>query len=123
MEIRKNMPEEAKNQKTPDGRPRVITEKIPDNLIKDITEKIKKKSGLLHGFVQMALQIANSQEAQRDTLNKMKNQEQVINSAINYAYRKMKLGKKKGYQFRFDGRENFIGVYNPSNPKKPEVKK
>ena len=122
MDIRKNMPEEIKNQKTPDGRPRVITEKIPDNLIKDITEKIKKKSGLFQRFFQIALQVANAQKAQQDTLAKMGNQEQVISSAINHAYRKMKLGKKKGYQFRFDGKENFIGVMNPK-PKKPEAKK
>ena len=121
MEIRKEMPKEVK-ELTVDGKPRVITEKIPDNLVKDIMEKIKKKSGLLQHFVQMALRIANAQVEQNKTLEKMKNQEQVIGSAINHAYRKMKLGKKKGYSFRFDGRENFIGVYNPPKPK-PQPKK
>ncbi len=121
MDITRKMPEEVKNQMI-DGKKRVITEKIPDNLIKDIMEKVKKKSGLFQHFVQMALRIANAQVEQTKTLEKMKNQEQVIGSAINYAHRKMKLAKKKGYSWRFDGKENFIGVYNPPKPKKPEKK-
>lgn len=121
MEVRKEMPEEIRNQKI-DGKLRIITEKIPDNLIKDIKEKLKKKSGLLQSFLQMALRIGNAQKEQSITLDKMKNQEQVINSAINHAHRKMKLGKKKEYQWRFDGKENFIGIYNPPKPKKPEKK-
>ena len=123
MEIRKNIPEEVKNQKTPDGKPRVITEKIPEDLVKDIKEKVGKKNTLLQGFLRISLQIAGANAQQAQILEKMKNQEQVISSAINHAFRKMKLKGKKEYQFRFDGKENFIGVFNPSKPKKKEEKK
>jgi len=123
MEISKNIPEEIKNQKTPDGKPRVITEKIPEDLVKDIKEKIGKKNGLLQNFLRISLQIANANTQQAQLLEKMKNQEDVIGSAINHAFRKMKLKKKAEYQFRFDGKENFVGVYNPPRPKKKEEKK
>ena len=38
-------------------------------------------------------------------------------------YKQEKLAKKKEYSFRFDGKENFVGVYNPPKPKKKEEKK
>jgi len=123
MEIRKNIPEEVKNQKTPDGKPRVITEKIPEDLVKDIKEKVGKKNTLLQGFLRISLQIAGANAQQAQLLEKIKNQEDVIGSAINHAFRKMKLKKKAEYQFRFKGKENFIGVFNPSKPKKKEEKK
>jgi len=121
MDIKKNIPEEIKNQ-TVNGKPRVITEKIPENLVKDIKEKIGKKNNLLQAFLRISLQIAGANAQQGQILEKMKNSEEVISSAINNAFRKMKLKKKAEYRFRFDGRENFIGVYNPPKPKKPEKK-
>jgi len=122
MDIRKEMPEEVKNQKTPDGKPRVITEKIPENLVKDIKEKVGKKNGLLQNFLRVSLQIAGANAQQVQLLEKMKNQEQVISSAINHAFSKMKLKKKTEYQFRFSGKDEFIGVYNPPKAKKQEKK-
>lgn len=117
MDIRKEMPEEVKNQKTPDGKPRVITEKIPENLVKDIKEKVGKKNGLLQNFLRVSLQIAGANAQQVQLLEKMKNQEQVISSAINHAFSKMKLKKKTEYQFRFSGKDEFIGVFNPIKKK------
>ncbi len=121
MDIRKETPEEVKNQMI-NGKKRVITEKIPEDLVKDIKEKMKKKNGLLQNFLRVALSIANANTQQALLLEKMKSQEDVIGSAINHAFRKMKLKKNPEYQFRFDGRENFIGVMNPK-PKKKEEKK
>ncbi len=123
--MKKEMPEEVKNQMI-NGKKRVITEKIPEDLVKDIKEKMKKKNGLLQNFLRVALSIANANTQQALLLEKMKSQEDVIGSAINHAFRKMKLKKNPEYQFRFDGRDSFIGVYNPPKPKvekKKEEKK
>jgi len=122
METRKEMPEEVKNQMV-NGKKRVITEKIPENLAKDLKTKRDKKNTLLQGFLRLSLQIANAEAQQVQMLEKIKNQEQVIGSAIEHSFKKMKLRKQSEYQFRFDGKENFIGIYNPPKPKKKEEKK
>lgn len=117
MDIRKEMPEEVKNQII-NGKKRVITEKIPEHLIEDIRKKSQKKGKMLETFLSLSLRVVGGQAQQALLLEKMKNQEGVVNSAVNYAYRKMRLKNKPEYDFRFDGKENFVGMYIPPKPKK-----
>lgn len=121
--MRKEKPEEVKNQKTPDGRPRVITEKIPEKFVKKIKEKLALKNKRLQAFVQLSFTIAQAQKKQQESLDLLKSVGDSISDAINQAFKRMKLGKKKEYRFRYDGRDSFIGVMNPPKPKKKEEKK
>lgn len=117
MEVKKNVPEEVKNQKV-DGKPRVITEKIPEKQLTKIQDALKKKQKYLNQFLQLSLQIVNAQAEQRDLQKRLSDNDQSYKSRVEDAYKKMKLSKNKDYGFRFDGRDSFIGVHNP--PKKEE---
>ena len=128
MEVRKGMPEEVKNQVMPNGKKRVITEKIPDKYIKKIQEGIKKRQKLNQDFFQLSVNIVKAQKAQRELVDRLKANDDSVSDTLKRAGQKTKLQKNKEYNWRFDGRDSFIGVYNPPKPKKtalvkPEEKK
>jgi len=122
MEVRKDMPEEVKNRMV-NGKKRVVTERIPEKLVKKITEKLALKRKRLQIFVKLAFQIAQAQKKQQETLGLLTSVEDSISDILNRAYKKMRLANRKEYTWRFDGKENFIGVYNPPRPKKKEEPK
>lgn len=121
MEVKKNVPEEVKNQMI-DGKPRVVTEKIPEKFAKKIQEKLQKKQKLLNQFLQLSINILNAQEDQRNIAKTLKETKESITGNINIAFKKLRLGKKKYYHWRYDGRDSFIGVYNPPKPKSTGIK-
>jgi len=117
MEIRKEMPEEVKNQIMPDGEKRIITEKIPDKYIKELEEVKQKKSKLVQQFIQASVQVVNSQQQQKDILEKVKGIEKKIGNIVDYAFKKLKLHKKgKDRRWTIRGTD-FVGVVNPPKPK------
>ena len=116
MEIRKEMPEEVKNQ-TINGKPRVITEKIPEKIAKKITEKLQLKGKRIQQFFQLSLTIARAQQKQQEFLQLFKSVEDSVSENLKRAFKKLGLAKKTEYLFRFDGRDSFIGVYNPIKKK------
>lgn len=124
MEIRKEMPEEVKNQIV-DGKKRVITEKIPEKFAKKITEKLQLKGKRIQQFFQLSLTVAKAQQKQQETLQLFKSVEDSIADTLKRAFKKLGLTKKQkeGYNFRFDGKDSFIGVYNPPRPKNKEENK
>jgi len=103
METPKKKPEQVKP----------VIEKIPENLLKAINEVTQKKRILLNQFLQVSFQVVNTQKQQRDIADKLNNNEQSIGQKIQYAFKKMKLGKKKEYGWRYDGRGNFVGQLIP----------
>lgn len=105
-------PEEKKNDQ--------VVEKIPDNLLNPIIETQKIKGQLHQQFHQISINSTSLQQKSLDTLAKMQSNEQAIGNKIKRAFDKMKLGKKKSYTWRYDGKGNFVGVPRPE-PKK-EVK-
>ena len=124
MEVRKDIPEEVKNQII-DGKPRVITEKIPEKLAKKITEKLQLKGKRMQQFLQLSVNIVNAQKKQQELVGLFKSVEDSVSDTLKRAFKKLGLAKKKEYSFRFDGRDSFIGVYNPPKPKpktQPEKK-
>ena len=123
MEVSRNMPEEVKNQVMPDGKKRVVTEKIPEKFVKRIQDGVKKKQKLTRDFLQISVNIVNFQRAQQELIDRLKSNDDNITETIKRAGQKMKLGKRKEYNWRYDGRDSFIGVYNPPKPKKPEPPK
>ena len=113
----KEMPDEVKNQIMPDGKKRVITEKIPDKYLKEMEEYKKKKGELMQKFFQLSVQIVNVQQQQKDILEKMKDTDKKIGKVVDYTFKKLKLHKRKGRRWQFRG-DSFVGVYNPPSPKK-----
>ncbi len=119
MEVRKDMPEEVKNQIMPNGKKRVVTEKMPDKFIKKIQDGIKKKQQLTGQFLQLSVNIVKAQKAQRELIDRLTANGDSIKDTLSRASQKLRLQKRKEYNWRFDGRDSFVGVYNPSKPKKP----
>ena len=118
METRREMPDEVKNQIMPDGKKRVITEKIPDKYLKEMTDNGKKKQELVQKFLQLSVQIVNTQQQQKDMLEKIKDTDKKIGNVVDYAFKKLKLHKNKDRRWSFK-RDSFVGVYNPPRPKNP----
>ncbi len=101
-------PEETKNQ---------IVEKIPNKLLNPIIEAITRKNRLSQEFFQISIQLANMQRKYQDVFDKLANNGVSISNKINRAFEKMKLGKRKNIQWRFDGKSAFIGIERP----KPKI--
>jgi len=114
--MRKDMPDEVKNQVMPDGEKRVITEKIPEQYLKDMEDLKRKKQGLIQQFLQISVQLINVQQTQKDILDKVKDIDKKIGNIIDYAFKKMKLHKRKDRRWQLRGTD-FVGVYNSSKPK------
>ncbi len=119
MEVKKNMPEEVKNQIMPNGKKRVITEKLPDKLLKKYQDGIKKKQKLSQDFFRFSVNIISAQKAQRELVERMKATDDSIKDTVDRASQKLRLQKRTDYKWSFDQRDSFIGVYNPPKPKKP----
>ena len=114
MEIRKDMPEELKNQMV-DGKKRVIVEKIPEKLARKIEESLRKKQTLLNKFLKISINVLNAQESQREIVKSLNSLKDSISYNINNAFKKMKLAKRKNYNWQFK-RDSFVGIYNPPKP-------
>lgn len=99
------------------GKPKVITEKIPDNLLAKITEARQKKQLSLNHLIQITINILNAQVEQREIMLDLKSAKKAIAKNLTQAHKKMRLGKDKDYQWKFDNRDSFIGIYNPPKPK------
>jgi len=117
MEENKNQ-EQPKKELAPDGRERVITENIPKEYVEIIDGKKKERQQLLNTFLQVSFQIAQAQKAQQELVNKLADVDQSFKGKLEWIMQKMKLHKMRDRNWRYDGRENFIGVYNPPKPKK-----
>ena len=115
MEMRKEMPDEVKNQII-DGKKRVITEKIPDKYLKEIEELKQKKGKAVQEFLQSSVKVVNAQQQQKDILEKVKDADKQIGDMINYTFKKLKLHRRKDRRWSIKGTD-FVGVYNPPRPK------
>ncbi len=90
-----------------------VVEKIPEKLLIAINEVVNKKRTLLNQFLQVSFRVVNAQKQQKDMSDKLNNNAQSIGQKIQYAFKKMKLGKRKQYQWKYDGKDAFIGQLIP----------
>lgn len=116
MEIRKDIPEEVKNQ-TVNGKKRVVTRELPEKIKVKVAEKIQLKQKRLKEFVRVSVEVVHAQAKQQELLKTLSSADDSIKEAIQRAFKKLRLGKEKEYEWRFDGRGSFIGVMNPKNIK------
>ena len=117
-QVSKEMPKEVKEQLAPDGKPRVITENIPEEHLKVIDEQKANRQKLLNQFLQVSFQLAQTQKEQQKLLEKLDNFDNGFRGKIEWVMRKMKLNRMQNRVWRYDGRGAFIGIYNSPKPKK-----
>ena len=118
METRKNMPEEVKNEIV-DGKKRVVTVALPEKQQKIIAEKKQKKQALIRKYLQVSFNVTRGQKDMQKIFDEISEIEQSIGSRIQDGFKKLKLQKKKDRQWRYDGRDSFIGVLNPPKSDAP----
>lgn len=121
MQMRREIPEEVKNQMI-DGKKRVVTVEMPEKQKKAIEKKQEDKKKIAQKFYQIARNVAKAQRVLSELDKQMEDIDQSISDRIKEAYKKLRLNKQNDRQWRYDGRNSFIGVYNPP-PKKKEEKK
>ena len=99
-------------------KPEPIIEKIPEKLLNPILDATNEASKLRNRFFGLSLRLAQFQKDTQVTLEKLENTERGIQEKIRHSFDKMKLGKnRKDVQWRFDGKDSFIGTVRPE-PKK-----
>ncbi len=122
METRRDMPDEVKNEIMPDGKKRVITEKLPEKYLKEMQEFKLKKAKIVRQFLQVSVQIVNAQQEQKNMLEKTKDIDKKLGNIVENSFKKLKLNKDKqrNWSFKVD---SFVGVYAPARPNKPKQEK
>ena len=115
MEMRKDMPEEVKNQMI-DGKKRVVTKEMPEKYKKKFAEKSQLKRKRIQEYLQLSLQYGAIEDRLVELRKELNSVNESLQSALENSAKKLRLNKEKERTWRFDGKGAFIGVYNP--PKK-----
>lgn len=95
--------------------------KLPEGVVKSLNELAQKKQALANVFFRTSFKLVNLQKAQEELVNKMKDNDKAADRQISHAYKKLKLNKKKNYNWSFDSKDSFVGIEKPApkeNPKK-----
>lgn len=98
--------------------PKPVVEKIPEGILKIITDLKAKKSQLINQFLNISFQLTEIQDRQKDTKDKVKSTNQQISQKVKYAFDKLKLKKRKNYDWSYKGGDSFIGTLIPEPKKK-----
>ena len=114
------MVEENKVEKK--EQPKPIEVKIPDDIVKIINELKNKKAQLINQFLNISFQLAEMQDAQKTTKDKVKSTDDQIRQKIQYSFDKLKLKKRTQYRWSYNGSDTFVGHLVPEPPKTEEKK-
>jgi len=88
---------------------------IRDRIITDLKTK---KGQLVNQFLNISFQLAELQDKQKVTKDKVKSTNEQIGQKIKYAFDKLRLKKRKNYRWSYNGGDSFIGNLVPEKPKK-----
>jgi len=121
LEVYKDMPEEVKNQEV-DGKKRVVTKELPKKYLDKVNDKTKLRKQRVNEFLQLSYTIAQAQNRCQELVKEIESAEESARDSIQRAFKKLRLDKDKERAWRYDGRGNFIGVYNPTKPKEEKKK-
>ena len=99
-------------------KPKPVEVKIPEGILKVITDLKTKKGQLINQFLNLSFQLAELQDKQKETKDKVKNANEQIGQKIKYAFDKLRLKKRKNYRWGYNGGDSFIGTLIPEQPKK-----
>lgn len=111
LEIKKEQPE----------KPKPVVEKIPEGILKVITDLKTKKGQLINQFLNLSFQLGELTDKVNETRNKVKSTNEQIGQKVKYAFDKLKLKKRKNYRWSYNGGDSFLGNLIPE-PKKEEKK-
>jgi hypothetical protein len=101
---------------------KVETREVPEKLREKIKAKEEARRKLVNEFLGVAFKRANLNRQERELLEKIDNNAQALDSAIENAYKKMRLDNEKEYQWSYTKDGNFIGIKKPEPPKQEEKK-
>ena len=103
-------------------KPKPFEVKIPDDILKKITDFETKKNQLINMFLNLSFRLGELKDAWNGTRNKIKDTDKHIGEKVDYAFRKLRLKKRKNYKWTYDRkRYTFVGTLIPE-PKKEEKK-
>ena len=119
MEVRKDIPEEVKDQMV-DGKKRVVTVPLPEKIKKVLDEKKMKKQQLLRKYLEISMARTRAERDGQEVFKQIEDLERSIGSRIQEGFKKLRLQKQSDRQWRFDNRDSFIGVLNPKPPVEPK---
>jgi len=119
MDVRKEMPNEVKNEIV-DGKKKVVTVLLPEKQKTVIEAKREERNKLAQRFYQISINVTKGQRMLNEISIRMEEIDTLIGDRIKEGFKKLKLDKQKERQWRFDGRDSFIGIYNPPPKKKEE---
>ena len=129
MEANKDIPASAEvkpevKEQLVDGKPKIVTEKIPDDLMIEIRNLIDKGQKITNEFLTISVGILGAQKRQQDMLKNMQSNETQISQHIRHVHKKLKLDKREDYRWHFDGVGNFVGMFvqKPPEQKIPQTK-
>ena len=102
-----------------------VTVKIPDDILKLITDLSVKKQGLLGQFLNLSAQVVTEkakirkvEKVQKETLEHVKEIDKNIQQKMKYAYGELGLNKKTDYRWAYDGKGGFAGTPKPKKTEK-----
>lgn len=111
-----DIPDEVKNEVI-DGKPRVVTENIPQTLLDDVAKEDKKIGEYANQFYNASRQLVKLDKIVKELATKIQDAEEARKKVYEYAFNKLKLGKRKDYRWQLKG-NSFVGILNM--PPKPQ---
>jgi hypothetical protein len=114
--------ENKDSEKEPENKQEELVEKIPDDILKKMEELKGKRKALLNRYLNVAFEANVYREAQDKIFERIKNNGEIYQQKVKYAADKLKLKKKKNYNWSFNGKDAFIGKPIPEAPKKEDKK-
>jgi hypothetical protein len=101
---------------------KVETREVPEKLREVIKAKEEARGKLTREFLQVAFKKAGLNRKEQELLEKIDNNAQALDSAIENAYKKMRLDREKEYQWQYSKGGVFLGIKKPEPPKQEEKK-
>lgn len=98
--------------------PKPLEVKIPDDVLKVMTELREQKNKLLQGYLDISYQAEQINRKKGEVYDKLNKNNEMYGQKIQFAFNKLKLKKKKQYRWGFNGKDAFIGQLVPEPPKK-----
>jgi len=99
-------------------KPKPVEVKIPEGILKVITDLKAKKGQLINQFLNISFQLGELADRQNEARSRVKNNNEQIGQKIKYAFDKLKLKKRKNYRWVYNGKDSFVGNLIPEKPKK-----
>ncbi len=99
-----------------------VVKRLPEDTVKKLEEYGKKRQELTRQLLNLSIQEISVHKAKEQTLDTINNSEKGFQKTLQQAFKKLKLHKKPGYEWRFNGKDEFLGYPKPPKAKAEEKK-